>query len=85
MQHNLVGQLGCICRIAFTPIITHRIRKNRTIPIERRRADGAAHLRVALETVFGVFVPEMKGAVTSGGAESAVDGVEGDGVYGIHV
>lgn len=33
--------------------------------------------------MFGVLVPEMEGAVATGGAEGAVFGVEGDGVYGV--
>lgn len=35
--------------------------------------------------MFGVFVPEVEGAVAAGGGEGAVDGVEGDGVDGVDV
>jgi len=82
MQHNLIHRLRRIARVPLTPIIAHRIGENRAVPIESRRADGAPDLRVALEPVLGVFVPEVEGAVAAGGAEGTVDGVEGDGVDG---
>lgn len=82
MQHHLIHRLRRIARIALTPIIAHRIRENRAVPIERRCADRAPNLRVAFETVLGIFVPEVEGAVAAGGAEGAVHGVEGDGVDG---
>jgi hypothetical protein len=33
--------------------------------------------------VLGVLVPEVECAIAAGGGESAVDGVEGDGVNGV--
>ena len=35
--------------------------------------------------MLGVFVPEVEGPVAACGGECAVDGVEGDGIYGVHV
>ena len=82
MQHQLIRQLRRIHRVPLVPIVADGVGEDRASPVEGRRADGAAHLRVALEAVLGVAVPEVKGAVAAGGAESAVLGVEGDGVDG---
>lgn len=85
MQHDFIHCLRCIDRVPFTPIIADGVGKNVTGVVERRRRDGAPDLRVALEAVLGVLVPEMEGAVTAGGAESAVHGMEGNGVYRVDV
>ena len=85
MQHNLINPSLPTLPIPLTPIIADRICKDIASPVEARRADGAADLRVALEAVLGVLVPEVEGAVAAGGGEGAVYGVEGDGVYGVDV
>ena len=82
MQHNLARILARIERVPLAPIITNGISENIPRAIEICRADAPAHLRIAFETVFGVFVPEVEGAVAAGGAEGAVHGVEADGVDG---
>ena len=69
-------------RIPLTPIITHRIREDRARAVEARRRDRLPHLRIALEAVLCVFIPEVERAVGAGGAERAVDGVERDCVDG---
>ena len=38
---------------------------------------------MALQSMFGIFVPEVKGAVATGGREGAVLRVEGDCVDGV--
>lgn len=48
-------------------------------------ADASANLRVTLQTVLGVLVPEVEGAVATGGAESTMDRVEGNRVDRVDV
>lgn len=48
-------------------------------------ADTTADLGVSLQPVFGVLVPEVEGAVTTGSTEGSVDRVEGDGVDRVDV
>jgi hypothetical protein len=84
MQLNFGRILRRIRTKPLTPIIRNRIRKDVAIFIEIRRRNGAPDFRVALQPVLGVLVPEVEGAVATGCAERAVDGVEGDCVYGVH-
>ena len=85
VQHNLIRRLRCIGRVALTPIITNRVREDVAIPVEARRADGPADLRIALQAVLGVLVPEVEGAVAAGRAKGAMHGMKGDRVDGIDV
>ena len=85
MQHDLRDLLRRILRVSLTPIIADGVRENASIPVERRRYNGPADLRIALQAVLGVFVPEVEGAVGAGGAEGAVLWVEGDGVDAVDV
>jgi hypothetical protein len=85
MQHNLGHIIRIIHRKALTPIVRDRIRKDTSIAVERSGGDGTADVGVALEAVLGVLVPEVERPVRPGRAEGAVNGVEGDGVYGIDV
>jgi hypothetical protein len=78
MQHNLIRILRVISSITLMPIIRNGISENRTIVVEVCAGDAAADFGVAFETVLGVLVPEVECAVAAGGAEGAVDGVEGD-------
>lgn len=50
-------------RIALMPVIADRIRKDVPVTIECRGRNGSPNLRVALQTVFGVFIPEVEGAI----------------------
>ena len=81
MQLKFDRVLRIIRRISLAPVITNSVRKDVTVLVEARGGDGTADLRVALETVFCVLIPEVEGAVTTGGAEGAVLRVKGDGVY----
>lgn len=85
MQHDFIRQLLCIGRIAFAPIVTDSVSEDIPGTIERGAGDRASDGGIALETMFGVLVPEVKGAVTAGGAEGAVLRMEGDGVDGVNV
>ena len=77
MQHDLVRQLRRIALKPLAPIIADRVRKNAPVSREIRGADRTSDLWKAFQPVLGVFVPEMERAVTAGGAECAVDRVEG--------
>lgn len=70
-------------RIPLTPIIAHGVRKDVAILAEGRSRDAAADIRVPLEPVLCVLVPEVESSVGTGGAESAVCWVERDGVDGV--
>ena len=83
MQLDLDGVLWCVPAEALAPVVADSVRKNVSIPRESGRCDAAANLRVALETVLGVFVPEVEGAIATGCGEGAMLGVEGDGVDGV--
>ena len=63
MQHNLINPLRRIIRISLTPIITNRIRKNIPIPIKRRARYRAPHLRIPLQSMLRILVPEMERTV----------------------
>ncbi len=71
--------------ITFTPIITDGISKDITRAIETGGGDRPPDGRVAFQTMFRVFIPEVKRAVGTRGGESAVDRVEGDGVDGVDI
>ena len=68
--------------VALGPVIGYRIREYRAGLVEFCSHNASAHVRVALEAVLGVLVPEVEGTVGAGGAEGTVDGVEGDVVDG---
>jgi hypothetical protein len=78
MQHNLIGILRVISSITLVPVIRNSVGKDGSIVVEVCAGDAAADFGVAFETVLGVLVPEVECAVAAGGAEGAVDGVEGD-------
>ena len=57
MQHDLVGIIWAVARVALGPVVRHCIRENCPVPVERRRGNRSTNRGVALETVFGVLVP----------------------------
>lgn len=85
MQHDLIDGALSTLGVALTPIIADSVGEDVSVAVEAGGADGAADLRVALEAVLGVLVPEVEGAVAAGGGECPVHGVEGDGVDGVDV
>lgn len=85
MQHDLVDRLRGVDRVAFAPVVADGVGEDAAGAVEGRGRDRPAHLRVPLEPMLGVLVPEMEGAVGAGGAEGAVHRVEGDGVDAEHV
>lgn len=85
MHHDFVRILWRIRRIALAPIVADGIGKDRAGVVEAGGGDGASGRGVALEAMLRVFVPEVECAVRAGGAESAVDGMEGDGIDSVYV
>lgn len=85
MQHDLVRVVGRVPLESLAPVITNGISKNAAGLVECRCRDAPTHIGIPLEAVFGVFVPEVEGAITTGGAKRAVLWVKRDIVDGIHV
>lgn len=83
VQHDLDGVLRRVALVPLAPVVRDGVGEDAARLVEGRRDDGAADGRVPLEAVLGVLVPEVERAVGAGGAEGAVDGVEGDVVYGV--
>jgi len=85
VQHDLVGVLGVVGSVSLVPIVRDGVREDGAVVVEVSAADASTNLRVTLQTVLGVLVPEVECAVATGCAEGAVDGVEGDGVDRVDV
>lgn len=85
MQHDLVGSLLSVGGVSLAPVVADRVSEDVSGTVEGTGSDRASDGRVTLETVLGVLIPEVEGAVAAGCAESSVDGVEGDGVDGVDV
>jgi len=83
MKHNLDRILRRVVLVALAPVVGDGVGEDVTRLVEGGGNDAAADVGVALETVLGVLVPEVEGAVGASGAEGSVDGVEGDVVYGM--
>jgi hypothetical protein len=83
MQLDLDWEIRSVPAVPFAPIIADCVRKDVSCTRERGGRDAAADLWVAFETVLGVLVPKVESAVAAGGAEGAVDGVEGDCVNAV--
>jgi len=80
MQHNLVGSLRGVGGVALAPVVADSVGEDASGTVESSRGDGSADGRVTLQTVLSILVPEVEGTVATGGAEGAVDGVEGNGI-----
>lgn len=80
MELDLDWILRVVAAVALAPVVADGVREDVACARKGCGGDAAANLGVAFEAVFGVLVPEVKGAVAAGGAEGAVHGVEGDGV-----
>ena len=76
MQHDLIRIPRHVTTISLTPIITDRIRKNIALPAKSRTAYRAPDLRIALQSMLSVLIPEMECPVGSCSTECAVLWVE---------
>ena len=85
MQHDLVGVLRVVGCVSLVPVVRDGVGEDGAVVVEVGAADASADLRVTLQTVLGVLVPEVECAVATGRAEGAVDRVEGDGVDRVDV
>lgn len=81
MKLDLDGVLLIVSSVALAPVIADCVCENISVFAEARCDDAATDFRVALEAVLCVLVPEMESAIGTGGGESAVLWVEGNGVY----
>jgi hypothetical protein len=84
MQLDLDWILGVVAAVALAPVVADGVRKYVAGTREGRGCDAATDLGIAFETVFGVLVPEVEGAIASGSAEGAVDRVERDCIDRVH-
>lgn len=85
MQHDLVFRLLGVGGVALTPVVADRVGENASSTVEGGGRDGASDGRVSLESVLGVFVPEVEGTVGTSCAEGSVDGVEANGVDSVDI
>lgn len=85
MQHDLVGRLRGVDGVAFAPVVADGVGEDGAGAVEGRGRDRSPDLRVPLESMLGVLVPEMKGAVGAGCAEGAVHWMKRDGVDAEHI
>lgn len=83
MQHDFIRVGLRVMRVALTPIVTDGVGEDISQPAEGRGRDAATDLRITLQSMLGVLVPEVKGPVGPGRAECAVDRMEADRVYGV--
>ena len=85
VQHNLIGTLRGIGGVTFAPVVANCISEDISGAIESSGGNRAANGGIALQAVFGIFVPEVECTIGTGSAEGAVNGVEGDRVDRIDV
>lgn len=85
MQHDLDGILLCVGLEALGPVVADGVREDGAILVEGGRCDASSDIGVALETVLGILVPKVEGAVRASSAECAVDWVERDVVDSVNV
>lgn len=80
MEHDLIDCLLSIEVVALAPVVAHSICEDIARAVEACRADGTANLGVTLESMLGIFVPEVEGAIGTRGREGAVNRVKANGV-----
>lgn len=85
MKHDLVGVLWIIVGVTLAPVVADSVGENAARAVEVGCGYGAAHLRVALETMLRVLVPEVESSVATGSTECSMLRVEGDCVHGVNV
>lgn len=83
VQHDLDRLRLCVSLVSLGPVVAYGVGEDVAVLVEVGRGDAAADVGVALESVLGVFVPEVERAVRAGRREGAVDGVERDVVDGV--
>lgn len=76
VQHEFDRLLLVVRLVALGPVIADSVSKDAAVAVEVGRSDGSADVRVALEPVLGVLVPEVECAVGASGREGAMLGVE---------
>lgn len=69
--------------MSLVPIISDGVSEQVSITIEASSLYGTTQAHWGFQAVTGILVPEVKEAVTAGGTESSISGMEGDGVDGV--
>ncbi|KAL2255407.1 hypothetical protein VTK26DRAFT_3440 [Humicola hyalothermophila] len=85
VQHHLGRVVGRVALVALGPVVADGVGEDAARLVERCRRDAAADVRVPLEAVLGVLVPEVERPVAARRAEGAVLRVERDVVDRVHV
>lgn len=85
VEHDLVGVVLAVGHVALAPVVADGVREDGAARVEGGRRDAAADVRVPLEPVLRVLVPEVERAVATGRAEGPVLRVERDVVDGVHL
>ncbi len=85
MELNLDRVVLGVTTKALAPIIADGVGEDVSVFAEARCDDAATNLRVALEAVLGVLVPEVKSAIRAGGGEGTMLWVERYGIYGVNL
>ena len=71
--------------ISLTPVVADSVGEDVTLTAEGGGRNGSTDDRIAFQTMLGVFIPEVKGAIRPGRAEGAMNGMETDGVDRVDV
>lgn len=85
MQHHFVDKLWGILLISLTPVIANCICEHCTLSIKRGGSYRPSNSWVTLQSVLRITVPEVESAVTTGGRESTMDGMERDRIDTVDV
>jgi hypothetical protein len=80
VQHDLVGVVCTVVLVALAPVVAHCVSEDVAGSAEVCGGDASTDIRVALESVLGILVPEVERAVGARGGEGSVYGVERDGI-----
>lgn len=85
MQHHLDRVVLSVVLVALGPVVAYSIGEDGTVLVEGCGSDAATNVRVALETVLGVLVPEVECSIGTSSAECAMDRVERNIVDGVDI
>jgi len=66
--------------ISLTPVVADRVGKNVAIPVEGCGSNASTDLRIALESVLRIFVPEVESPVRSGRGKCTMNWMKRYGV-----
>jgi hypothetical protein len=76
MHHDLRWVCGLVGLVSLGPVVADGVTENGSIHVESGGRNRPIDLRVALETVLRILVPEMERAIRTCCAERSVNRVE---------